>query len=287
MKLLAYTALFAGANAIQRFRIGEIQIANAGLENRVARDERRNAPAPRSFDSAVNSGFEENGDNTEVVLMRIPPMSNFMQTMPDAQYDDDIEATGSHGMEAKHEGTYVNGMMGNEKLQPKKAMVGGSMIDLVQGKETPKETPKEANTDPEALENKKIGVNGGTGTVDMAGPGMSGTETIHGPAIVTGTAVVFKQGAAKPIATNQQKLVQTLSQQDHTIDGVAYNTNQAEMDAMIEDHYKPEEEAKQIFAQSDNEEVRRMQASALSDIEYSKYNEGSEARLNAYTEQLI
>jgi len=36
--------------------------------------------------------------------------------------------------------------------------------------------------------------------------GMSGTETIHGPAIVTGTGVTYNQGASKPI-TNQQKLV--------------------------------------------------------------------------------
>jgi len=33
-------------------------------------------------------------------------------------------------MEARHEGHYVNGMMGNEKLQKRKAMVGGAMIDL-------------------------------------------------------------------------------------------------------------------------------------------------------------
>jgi len=48
---------------------------------------------------------------------------------------------------------------------------------------------------------------------------------------------------------------------------------------MIEDQNKPEEqEVKPIFAKSDNSEVKRMQEIALSDIEYSKYNEGSEAR---------
>lgn len=38
--------------------------------------------------------------------------------------------------------------------------------------------------------------------------GMSGTETVYGPATVTGTAVVYGQGAAKPIANKQPKLAQ-------------------------------------------------------------------------------
>jgi len=41
----------------------------------------------------------------------------------------------------------------------------------------------------------------------MAGPGMSGTETIHGPAIVTGTAVTYGQEGSKQRVSNQQKLV--------------------------------------------------------------------------------
>jgi len=59
------------------------------------------------------------------------------------------------------------------------------------------------------------------------------------------------------------------------------------MDAMIEEHFKSnEEEQKPIFAQSDNAEVKRMQNSALGSLEYSKYNEGSDDRLNALEEMI-
>ena len=188
MKLLAYIALFSGASAIQRFHINEMQVGETNLESRQAREERMMRPAPRNFDAAVNSNFE-NDENNEVVLMRIPPNSNFMQTMPDAEYDDDIEAEGSHGMEAKHGEEYVNGMMGNETLKTEgKAMIGGSYIDLVQNK---KSNPQ----DPNALGNRKISVSG-----DMVS-GMNGDEKINGPAVVTGTNVTYSQGAAK--STNQ------------------------------------------------------------------------------------
>ena len=62
--------------------------------------------------------------------MRIPVEGSLIQTYPDAQYDDDLDDSNSKGMEAKHGKEYVTGMFGNEQLQPKKAMVGGSAIDL-------------------------------------------------------------------------------------------------------------------------------------------------------------
>lgn len=40
MKLLAYIALFSGANAIQRFHINEMQVGETNLESRKAREER-------------------------------------------------------------------------------------------------------------------------------------------------------------------------------------------------------------------------------------------------------
>lgn len=64
-----------------------------------------NQPAPRNLDAKVNPGFDD--DESEVVLMRIPPTNSFVQTYPDDLYDDDIEAEGSHGMEAKHGTDYV------------------------------------------------------------------------------------------------------------------------------------------------------------------------------------
>ena len=55
--------------------------------------------------------------------------------------------------------------------------------------------------------------------------GMSGTETIYGPAIVGGTHVTFKKGEA-PAMTNQEKLHQALAQEEkHTVDGVEYDSN--------------------------------------------------------------
>jgi len=58
---------------------------------------------------------------------------------------------------------------------------------------------------------------------------------------------------------------------------------------MIEDHYKPtEEEQKPIFAQSDNAEVKRMQNSALGSLEFAKYMDGSQDRLDAHAlEEMI
>ena len=196
----------------------------------------------------------------------------FLQTLPDAQYDDDIEDEASTGMKAKVGDHYVTGMRGDEMIIHKhkhhgtpKSMVGGTHIDLLQ-----------TNPDDDDLANKKIVVSG-----DVAS-GMAGTETVHGAAVVGGTNVIYHQGGSVPIAqTNQQKLVQTMSEQEHAIDGVAYSNNQSEMDAMIEEHFKPEEVEKPIFAQSDNAEVKRMQGIALSDLEFSKYNEGSDARLAA------
>lgn len=161
-------------------------------------------PAPRNFDAAVNSNFE-NDENTEVVLMRIPPNSNFMQTLPDAQYDDDIEGEGSHGMEGRHGEEYVNGMMGNETLKTEgKAMIGGSYVDLVQNKKSKSQDPEDLKSlDGNDLKDRKISVSG------TMVSGMNGDETIHGPAVVTGTNVTYTQGASKP--TNQQKLAQSIS----------------------------------------------------------------------------
>ena len=116
------------------------------------------------------------------------------------------------------------------------------------------------------------------------GSGMAGTLKLHSPS--GDTSVTYNQGA---IVENK-----ALAQAEHSVDGVAYSLNQSEMDAMIEDHYKgpeiapksmffqPEKFAKSIFAQTDNAEVKRHQDIALGDLQYSKYNEGSDARLARY-----
>jgi hypothetical protein len=74
MKLIAYMALIAGANA--RFSISKMQVANNELVGKYQRVEKANQPAPRNFDAPVNPAFED--DRTEVVLMRIPPANSFI-----------------------------------------------------------------------------------------------------------------------------------------------------------------------------------------------------------------
>lgn len=184
-----------------------------------------------------------------------------INTYPDAQYDDDIEAEGSHGMEAKHEGHYVNGMMGNETLQDRPARVGGDTVELMQKKSLNPVDPDPAT--------QKISVGG-----DMV-QGMRGDEEIRGPAVVTGTNVIYGQSTAKPIS-NQQKLAQTLAQEEHTVDGVAYNSDPAEVDDMIDEFAHKDDENKNapMFGQYENAEVIRHQNLALADLEYMRFADG-------------
>jgi hypothetical protein len=108
----------SSTNAINRFRLADLQVSEKVLEPQVLRTERKNAPAPPSQDGQVDF--------------------DFVQTLPDAQYDDDIEDEESKGMKAKVGDHYVTGMRGDERIIHKhhhegtpKSMVGGCHIDLV------------------------------------------------------------------------------------------------------------------------------------------------------------
>ena len=106
-----------------------MQVGELALESRWERRERQRQPAPVSqYAGDIPDLMFDTGEETQVSFAQKRPSSNrLLLTYPDDQYDDDIEAEGSHGMEAKHGQEYVNGMMGNEELQGA-ARVGGSAV---------------------------------------------------------------------------------------------------------------------------------------------------------------